>query len=266
MIGQVLALTREILRTRRNSLVGWTLALAATMVLMVGIFPAMPDDLGTLVDQYPEELLRALGAESIAQIDTAIGYLRLELFGMMLPLAVSFLPLGVFVRAVTGAEDRRYLTPLLALPLGRSRLIAAAALAATLALLMGLLAILASAVVSARALGVDLGFGETAQATICLFPLAMTVTAVGALICGVSGHSTLPTAAGGAFLIVIYLLSVLSSLVSSLSGLADINPWSYYTEWLNQGPVVWQMLAMSAVACAFTVCSALLFERRDVGS
>lgn len=261
---QALALCSQILRARRGGLLGWSLALAATMILMVAIFPAMPKDFSALADQYPKDLLKAFGAESIDQIDTAIGFLRLELFGLMLPLAVAFLPMGTFTRSVTGAEERRYLTPLLALPIGRSRLIAGAALAATAALLLGLAVIFVSSMLAALLLGVDLGAGELAKVVICLFPLSITFTGFAALACGASGRHGIGTAVGGGMLVGLYLLSLIASMVPGSAWLADYVAWSHYSDWINNGPVLWQMLAMTAIAYMMIALAALLFERRDI--
>ncbi|MGH2906824.1 MAG: ABC transporter permease subunit [Solirubrobacterales bacterium] len=264
-MARVATLTVHALRVRRHTLIGWSVSLALTMIAFVAMFPSIENiKLDALSQQYPEQVLKAFGIESLDGLSTAIGFLKLELFGLILPLTIAFLPLGVFVRAIAGAEERRYLTPLLALPLRRGQLFWSAAVAALASLAIAIASIALSSWLTALIGGIELSFGDILETSVCTAPIALTTTAFAAIACGASGRRGLATAVAGGLLVLMYLVSLLAALVPSIANVGKLSPFHYYTNWINDSIVWWQVAAISGIAFVLIAVGAVLYERRDV--
>jgi ABC-2 type transport system permease protein len=265
-MGTVAVLAGQTLRVRRSSLLGWSVSLGALVAAFVAMFPSIEEiDVDAIAEQYPEALLQAFGVESLEDLDTPIGFLNLELFGFLLPLAIAFLPVGVIVHALPAAEQRRHLDALLSLPLARWQLVVAATAAAWCALLAAIVVMVAAALATALVGGIDLGVGEMTSSAASLFPLGALTASVAVLVVGAARRHGAATAAAGGVLVVMYLIEVLSSFVGLFDELKGLSAFHYYSDWIDAGiePVSYVVIVLAAVA--LTALGAVLFERRDVG-
>lgn len=265
MIGQILNLTVHDLRVRRSALIGWTAALALTLIVFVAMFPSLEGfDFDEMAKQYPEGLLKAFGVSSLDQISEPGGFLNLELFGAMLPLALIFLPIGMIVHAITNDEANGFLTPLLALPVSRRAVMGAACGSAVLAHLLAILAMIVGAMATSVILGVGLEFSDIAKSTFATLPLGALAAGIAALTAGFSGRRGLPTAAAGATIVTMYLMQVLASFSSFFHDIRGIGVFNYYSQWIN-GSIDWlPYFGILAVSAGLMLCGGLLFARRDI--
>lgn len=265
MIRHLALLTAHDLRVRRASLLGWSLSLAFTMIAFVAMFPSIAKiDYEKIASQYPEGLMKAFGVESIDMISTPGGYLNLELFGALLPLALIFLPIGMIAHAITNDEESGFLTPLLALPISRRSVMAAACASAVIAQLIALLAIVVSSMAASVVLGVGLPLADIAQSSAATLPLGVFAAAIAALVAGWKGRRGMPTAVAGAVVIAMYLMQVLASFSSFFHDIRGISVFNYYSQWIN-GSIDWlPYFGILAVSAGLMLCGGLLFARRDI--
>lgn len=260
-------LTVQTLSLRLRSNLTWAAALLFWSVIMVAIFPSVGQtDFSQLIENYPQEVLTAFGIEDINAMSTPIGYLNAELFSMIIPLSIVFLPLGVISAALPAAEERHHLDNLLSAPLARWQVVCATALAAAASLFSVLLLLWLGTLLAAELIGVDLGWWDLARSCAAVFALASLVAAVGLLVAGARGGRGATTGIAAGLLVVLYMLPVVASFVGSLEVLKDVSVFSWYTDWINNGIDWLRYLLLLVLAMIFTGLSAGLFERRDIAS
>jgi putative exporter of polyketide antibiotics len=266
MVLRVWQLTLHDLRVRRSALAGWCVALALTVIAFVAMYPSIEKlDFEKVAAQYPAGLLKAFGINSISQLSTAGGFLNLELFGAILPLTLIFLPIGMISHAITNDEDRGYLGALLALPLARGSVMAAAAASAVAAQLLAIFAIVASAMLASVIGGAGLTFHAIFESSVSTLPLGAFAAGIAVVTAGLSRRRGLPTAVAGGVLIAMYLLQVLGSFSSFFHDIRGISAFNYYNAWINSGIDWLAWVILLAVSVALMVAGAALFSRRDVG-
>ncbi len=256
----------QTLKMRRFSLLGWSLVLAGLVIMYTAMFPTIEKiDIASLLEQYPQELLKAFGFDETAnQLNTAIGFLNTELFGFMLPLAIVFLPVGVIVRMTARAEENHYLDALFAAPLARWQLMIAAASAAGIAMAIPIVATVVTALVTAAVVGVDLSLSEIGSSALSLLPMGALAGGLAVLIVGMTSRHAMVTATAVGVVVAMYLMNVLVELVAFFNDIKWISIFHYYTDWINHG-IAWPgYLAWLAIAAALTAVGCVLYERRDL--
>lgn len=262
----IAAWTGFLIRSRLRTLAIWCLSLAALIALMVAVFPSFGDSAAyqELLGAYPEKLRRAFGIEETEQLGTAIGFLNAEVFGLLLPIAISFLPLGYVSHAISHAEERGYLETGLSLPVARWHLAVATAAAGVVALTAALIAVLLSALVTAAVAGVNLAAAEIAQSCLSLWPLASLFTVIGLVVACGTRRSTRAVAVATGALVGMYALDIVASIAGGLGWLRHFTIFHYYSSWLADGIGWLDYLAVIIVCAALTVVATVLFERRDL--
>lgn len=267
MVRGVTTLIGQTLRLRRWSLLAWSLSLAALVVTYVAMFPSIERiDFQAILEQYPKELLRAFGFDnSITALSTPIGFINTELFGFMLPLAIVFLPVGIIVKMTSRAEENRYLEALLAAPIARWNLIAAASIAATIGMAVPVVAMVATGLVTAWIAGVDLTLAQIGGSALSLLPVGALGGSIAVLVVGASRTHGVATAVAAGVIVVMYLMNVLAGFIEFFDDVKGLSIFHYYSDWINNG-IVWpEFFAFLALAAIFTGIGAALFERRDIG-
>lgn len=263
----IYTLAGQALRVRRRSILVWSVSLAVLTALIVSIYPSISEiDFEELLEQYPKELREAFGIESADIYSTAIGYVNGELFSLIFPLAIVFLPIGVISHMLPAAEEQHYLESLLAAPIARWQVVVAAALAAAAALGAVLVALTLITVLFAAAIGVDLAFTEIGASCLSLWPLGSLFGAVSLVVaCAGPGRGRATGIAAG-LLVLMYMMHVMAAFSSFFHGLRGLSAYHYYADWLSDG-IGWpSFAAMLLLAAALTALGALLFERRDIGT
>lgn len=255
------------LRMRNRTNLVWAVSLLVWSVIIVAIFPTIEKiDYSQLLENYPQEVLEALGIQDTAAFSTPIGYINAELFSLVFPWAIVFLPLGVVNHSLPAAEERHFLDNLLSAPVARWQVVAAASVAAALSLAGVLFLLWAGTTISAELMGVDLGWIDMAQSCTALFPLASLIAAVGVFVAGARGGRGATLGVAGGVLVVMYMIPIISSLVDSLADLQWLSIFHYYNNWLNSGIDWLEFTAILALAAALTAAGAWFFERRDLAS
>lgn len=266
MIRDGLTLTAHDLRVRRNSLIGWSVGLALTMIAFIAMFPSIKSlDFEKIAAQYPEGLLKAFGISSLDSLGEAGGFLNLELFGAMLPLAIIFLPIGMVAHAISSDEERGYLAALLALPVSRRSVMFGACASAVAAQLLAIFVIVASSLIASVLVGAGLKFSDIATSSVSTLPLGALAAGIAAVLAGASRRRGVATAGAGAVLVAMYLMQVLASFSGFFHDIRNLSVFEYYNDWINDGITWIPFVVVLLISAALMLAAGSLFSRRDIG-
>lgn len=255
------AVVRRGLREQRRAPLYWGGGFGAMGALMAAIWPSIEDAMSTLVESYPEGVMKAFG---IGELDSVERYVDAEMLSVIVPLAMAFFAVRCATRATVGAEERGHLDTLLSLPLSRY-VVVAGSFAVTAILLAAMLAVMgamtwiagtvAGTGVSAAALAA--GFGN-------VWPLAMAFAGLATLAAGVSSRPSVVTAVSGGTLVAMYAVDLLGKLSDAIAPLRALSAFRYYGSAIQDGFDSSHAIGLTLVAIALTTIGAVLFERRDL--
>ena len=257
----LLALVRRGLRDRRRAPLTWGGSLGALCALEVAIWPSIEDSIGKAVEGYPKALKEAFG---IAELNSVQSYLDVEMFSLLLPLAVAFLAVRCVAAMLSAAEEQHHLDTLLSAPVPR-RLLTAAALAVTALTVAAVLVVVAAVTLLASvAAGAGLPAGALLAALVAVWALAMLFAGVAALAAGLLHRSVLVTAIAMGTAVAMYVLDLVGKLADGADPVSYASAFHYYGAPLRDGADVLGCAGMLAAGLACAAAGALLFERRDV--
>jgi ABC-2 type transport system permease protein len=123
---------------KRVGLIAYTAGALSLLILYVSVFPTIQhsaEQFQKLLQAYPKEFLKAFGIENLT-FDTLEKYLGAEQYSFVWPIMAVALALSRAGSSVAGEIERGTMGLLLALPLRRSRLLAAKYLAGLAAVLI----------------------------------------------------------------------------------------------------------------------------------
>lgn len=129
---------RRFFHDRRRSLLWWSLALAAMILVNTAFYPSFKNDRSydDLIKQMPDALRAMMGAAE-GGYSTPSGFLNSQVYALMVPMVMLIFGIAAGARAIGGAEEDGTLEPLLAEPVRRRRVAAERGLA-----VLGLLVVL----------------------------------------------------------------------------------------------------------------------------
>ena len=249
------------LRDHRRAPLTWGGSLGAISGLMAAIWPSVEGALDEALEGYPEALKEAF---NIREITTVEAYIDAEVMSLIVPLAVSFLAVRIVTRAISVAEEQRYLDTLLAAPLSRGALVAGtfavaaivvAAVLAVMTLLTWVVAVLA---------GTDASLAVLGRGAANVWPLSMFFAGVAALAAGGLHRSAQVTAIATGTLVGMYVIDLVGKLADPVEPLRYMSAFRYYGSAIQDGidPLAFAGLTLAGIALA--VAGAVLFRRRDV--
>ncbi len=265
MLGSVFLKT---LRDQRRSMVWWCLGLALLTGLLLAFYPSIQgiEDLQSIMDAYPEELLALFGATNLSDITSPAGYLNAELFGFMAPFLFIIFAVSHGSYAIAGEERAGTLELLLSAPISRGRLILekfAAMVTLTGALAAVLWVVLA---VGRLPAGMDISMLRLAEMTVSVSLLGLTFGSVAFAVGGARGGRGLSVAIAAAATATTYLLSALSKIANVMESAQWISPFYYYNENnpLVNGLSLAHAAGLVAVILLLTSLAYWKFQRRDL--
>lgn len=252
------------LHDERRALLGWSVGIAATVVLELALYPTVRNnDMSELLDSYPESVKQLFGLTDFA---TGTGYVRAELFSFVLPLLVVVFGVLWGSDALAGEEDRGTLDLVLANPVTRRQVVVEKAGALLVGLSTVCTAMAATLVLGDAAFSVGVPVARLTAATVMTFALA-AVFAVGSLALGAAtGHRGLARGAGAALAVAAYLLSALGPLAGWLEPWRPASPWYHAlgVDPLSAGLPLLHLLGLIALVVVIAAAGAEAFERRDL--
>ncbi|MBJ7348442.1 MAG: ABC transporter permease subunit [Thermoleophilaceae bacterium] len=265
MIAQVRTLTVHLLQLRKRSIFTWSIAVALYMLAIIAVYTSFAGfDFDALLDQYPPELKSMFGIEGSLNFSTAMGYLNVELFSLMMPLALAFLPIGIASAALAAAEDARYLDVLFGAPVARQALLVAVGITSAIALAVVLTVTALGGWVFAQVIGVELSFTDFGLACAAVWPLALFFGALAILTAAITPHRGRTVAIASGVLIAMYLCNGLAPMVDFLDRMSVVSVFRYYSQWIQDGVDGVQFVLMTLAGVALVALAAPLYRRRDI--
>jgi ABC-2 type transport system permease protein len=241
------------LRDGLRSFVGFATYIVLMVAAIVAIYPSIGHNpsLTKLVKSYPGTLKAFIGFGGVVDYSSAIGYLGIELFSLVLPGLLVAAAVAAGARAIAGEEEQATLDLLLANPLSRRRLVLekAAALAA-----------------SAAAAGLDVTVGHLAAAAAATGLLGLLYGAIALAVGAASGRRGLALAVSGAAAGAAYLANALGSLVGALTPLRQASPFYQYgaVDPLRHGLTFAHASPLAAGTVFLIAVAVVVFARRDL--
>jgi ABC-2 type transport system permease protein len=253
------------LRLRRNSLIVWAIAIAALVLMIVGIYPSIANDpsLDSLYDGLSPSVQALLGGSDAT---SPVGYLSTQLFAFFLPAVILVFVLGRSAATLAGEEEDRTLDLLLSQPLARSSAYLQKAAAVALSLLLLCFAALLPLLIFNTPAGLNLPnanlIGIVAQMFLFCLALGLCTQAIAAA----TGRRGLGLAIVIGYTVVAYLIYGLGQSIDWLNNLLPLTLWRWYLQnnpletgfGVAEGAV---LTSVCAVAVAFGV---IAFKRRDL--
>ena len=265
--GRSLAvLVGYVLRLQARSVAIWGLVFGAFGVMMVSIFPAMGDvdQLEEYIQSFPEEIMQAVGVEDMASMTTIEGFLDVEIFGLVAPLALPFFAILAAAGAIAGAEENGTIDVLMGNPLSRWQFVAAYFIAIAISL-AGILAIFGAFLWgSARLFDVDLALETTAGGVFGLWPLGIFFGGLALLLSAVFHRRALVVGISGAVLLGMYFLDALGGLVEEFEGIRPFSVIYQYGSPITDGIDWASFIGVTAAALLLVALAMLAFRRRDI--
>ncbi len=265
MLGSVFA---KSLRDQRVSLGWWSLGVILLTASMTAFFPSIRDmdNIQELVEAYPEDLMAFMGASNLEDINSAAGFLNIELFGFMAPLLFIILAAGLGSGAIAGEEGRATMEVLLAEPVDRGRVVlekAAAMIAATTAL--GVVFWLAMAV-GAVAVDMDIGTLRLAEGAVTVTLLGVTFGALALAIGCATGNRSLALGVTAATAVATFVGNALQEITDLMDPAKWLSPFYYYNDAyvLANGLNPAHAIVLAAASTLLIGVGYKAFQRRDL--
>jgi ABC-2 type transport system permease protein len=249
---------------RRRSLLGWSSALAALILLESALWPSMQSmsGLDDYLAEFPEPLKEAFG---IDQMSTGTGFLNAELFSLMLPLLFIAFAISHGAKLIAGEEENGGLDLLLVTPLTTARLLLESLLALVTALGVLAVVVLASTVAGSAVFGLEVAPGAAAAGALSVWLLGVEFGVVALVAGALTGRKGIATAAPAALALVAYVLFIGGAFVEQLASWRGFSP---FDRALHAGPlaatVPGSLIWLAVVPAGCVLVALPLWGRRDI--
>jgi ABC-2 type transport system permease protein len=262
---EALPIVRRSLGDSWRSLIGWSLGVAAALLIYVPLFPSFGGDgqLQQMLDSMPPELVKALGYD---QMVSGAGYVQGTFYGLIGFLLLVIAATAWGSGAIAGAEESGQLE--LTLAHGVSRTQYAVESAASVLVRLAWLGLFAAAIVLALDETSELAI-EAAHAwavTGALVGLAFLSGSTALFVGALTGRRIFASGAGAGVAVLGYVLHAISNQASEAEWLRSVSPfsWAYQGRPLAEG-VDWGSLGLLwGVGVVLVVFATLSLRRRDI--
>ena len=260
-----LPIFRRSLRESWRATLGWTIGVAAVLLLYLPLFPSIGGNgqMQQIIDSLPPELVGALGYD---QIGTGAGYAQGTFYGLIGFLLLTIAATSWGAGAIAGAEESGRLELDLAHGVGRVgyALESAGAILVRLAWL-GVFAGVVVAVLNDSA-PLDIEPIHILDATVVFVGLTMLAGSAALLVGALSGRRSWGVAAGAGIAVAGYAFNAIANQVTEAEWLRIISPysWAFHQPPLVEGFNPNGAIALWALSGVLIAGSAWALRQRDV--
>jgi ABC-2 type transport system permease protein len=249
------------LRLRTVSTIVTALGMAAVIVMVGALFPAVGGSIGKL--DLPDGVTDLLGG---ADYGTLAGWMRSEIGAVYGPLVIAGVAISAAASLIAGEEEDGILGIVLAHPLTRSSLVLAKAAAVGVAVLVIALGTWVGLVVGVAIGGGGVAISNLAALSIHLVFFGLTLGALALAIAAATGRKTAAIGGAAAFGLVSFLINGFAPLVDALNWLKYLSPFYYYSanDPIGNGIDVGDLVVLAAATAALVIAGALAINRRDL--
>jgi ABC-2 type transport system permease protein len=263
------ALVVDPMRATLRGAVSWTASSVVLVVLTVAFWPAFEGatDLGRMleqmIEQVPAGLVEAFGLEDFG---APAGYLRGNLYDLLLPLLFGAAAIVLATALTAGEEDSGRLELVLVQPVSRAAVFGgrSGALLAWLVLLVGATALFQ--VVSNAVFGLDIAGDRLAAAILLCGLLGALHGGLALAVAGWLPRPSLVTGLGLGILVAGFVVAALFPLSDDLRAWARLSPWDWALggDPLVHGAEPWRYASLAVPAVLLAAIGLVGFARRDV--
>jgi ABC-2 type transport system permease protein len=243
----------------------WVLGMVALISVTVAFYPSLRDmpEFDELSEQLPEALMRAF-AGGVADFTSPVGFLNSQLFILMVPLLFLVYALTVGSGAIADEEEKGTLDLLLANPVKRWRVVMEKFIAMIVGISVLGLALWLGTAISAKAVGMEIGIGRVAEASLSAALLGLAFGAIALAVGCAFGKRSMSIWVTAALGIAAYFINAMGPIVAGLE--ERLSPFYYYlgADPLANGLALSHagvLIGLSLVALAVAL---ITFERRDL--
>jgi ABC-2 type transport system permease protein len=252
------------LALRRRSLIGYSLGMAAYVVMVVALYPAFKDstDLDSFTESSPG-LAAAFGISG--SLTTPTGWLSANIYANFFPLILLLMTVGYGAFCLAGQERDGHLELVLSLPFSRSRVVLQKVGVMVLqAVIFSLVVFLSSLLGRAFELTIDVSHLASTTVGVMLLGIdfGLLAMAVGAR----TGNRGEALGLASAIAAASYLVSSMAPLVSWLEPFRYVSLfyWSVGDGQLENGLSLASLAVLLAVGVVLAAVTARLFDRHDL--
>ena len=267
MTARTLELLAVPIRALRRAGLVWALSLAALIVLSVAFWPAFREEAGLsdILEGLPQPLIDAFG---LADFGTPAGFLRANLYAVIVPLLVAVAGVLLANGQTAGEEDSGRMELYLVQPVSRSAVFVGRIGAALAWLLVIAAVMLVAQLVSDAAFDLQIGTDRLVETIVLCTLLGALHAGLAAFVAGLTARPALVMGIGLAFAVGGYVVMALFPISDVLEPWRHASPWDWA---LGGDPLVnrteaWRYLALGGPAIALVVVGTVAFTRRDVRS
>ncbi len=238
--------------------------LLAIALIEAALFPALRRSVGNVGDNLPKSVADLIGGGNFS---TLPGWLKVEVFSIVAPFALSGLGVVIVVAGTAGDEESGVLDLVLAHPVRRAQIVLANAIAGLASIVVAALLLWIGLVVGVHAFTEGgLSAGALAAAILHAAMLGVAFAAVGLAVGAASGSRataigvTIGAAAGS------FLVDGFAGAVSSISWIRRLTPFYYDngSDPLLHGVDLGHLAVLAAVSVLLTAFAVSSFDRRDL--
>jgi ABC-2 type transport system permease protein len=265
-LAQTVTITTHAVTERSRSLAAWSFGIAGITALELAVYPSIQSTSAgwrAMLDQWPDALKQAFRLDAYA---SGTGFLNTELFSMMFPIVLIAVAIGIAAGATAGEEERGTADLLLSLPILRGQLLTAKVLAMVIGVVVVGLAGVATIIVGAPMVQLDVGTVEVLAAGLVTVQLGVLFGCVALLVGALTGRRAAALGAGIGLAIAAFLLQVMAPMADWLEPWQKASP--FY--WATSSDPLLNGLDVAAAALLLGICAALLaatavaFHHRDI--
>lgn len=253
---------------RRFSTMGWAIGAFGLLFISMITYPAFKNDAAELQKSFenlPDTAVQFFGGST--DLFSPVGFMNSQIFFITLPIILIILAIGLGSSLIAREEQDLTMETLLARPVSRTKLLAAKAIGG-LAILLGVTAVsVLTIVATAKIVDLEVDTWRLVLATLVCALMALSIgalafllTAMGRARAGALGLASLVGLGG-------YVISSLAGTVSWLEAPSKIFPFTYYqSEAILRGTYNWMnLLFFGGLIAACALVSWVAFRRRDIG-
>ncbi len=257
----MIPLTIRTLRDRSRSVLIWSLAVGLSGAFFMLVWPSVDDSIGGALDAYPEGLKEAFGIVSLASVEE---YLNAEMFSLILPLALGIFAAREIAGSVNGAQEHGHLDVLLAHPISRRDVLAAALLAVAIELATIVAAAWLLTVLGGWIAAADFSAAKVAAGYANVWPLALLTAGTAVLVTGFAQRAGEVSGIASGLLVAMYLVDLVGRLADSLDAIRYVSAFRYYGAASIDGIDPLAFAGLTAFSLLLGWLGSLLFQRRDI--
>jgi ABC-2 type transport system permease protein len=261
----MMAIFRYTLRRLRGQILGWGIALALWVVLLISIydsFAAEQEQFQELLEIYPSEITAFVG--DITNMATPEGWVSIEFFSYM-PLILGIFAVLTGSGLLVSDEENGRLDLILAYPVSRTALFMGRLLAFVTAAVAILVITWLGFIVSMNWSSIDIGWGRMWLPLLSLLAELLLFGTISLLLSMLLPSRRSAATTTGLLLVASFFITGLAKLNEDLEPVAKLSPLNYYQaqeafEGLNG---VW-LAGLLAAAVLFAALAWWCFQRRDI--